>query len=242
MSGTGKSSVLRELSRRGFQVVDIDTDAWSEWVVLPDGSRDWIWAEAKMTALLSGHVGRHLFVAGCRTKQGKFYPAFDAVVLLSMSADVLLSRVTSRTNSPYGHDPAEQEEILRYLEEVKPLLRATATAEIDAAAPSRRLWIGCWRWLTHAGQSFSLALPTTRIPRMSGRAALLLRVCLPRAGTPGTGACLTGRAVHAAFFCYHQAAPWSACILLATDGIQPAVGERRRRPRRARRCTTRPRS
>jgi shikimate kinase len=89
---------------------------------------------AEDDGLLSGHAGGHLFVAGCRTNQGKFSPAFDAVVLLSAPADVILSRVTSRTNNPYGHDPAEQEEILRYREQVEPQLRATATVEIDASA------------------------------------------------------------------------------------------------------------
>jgi dephospho-CoA kinase len=32
MSGTGKSTALIELERRGFQVVDTDEPPWSEWV------------------------------------------------------------------------------------------------------------------------------------------------------------------------------------------------------------------
>jgi hypothetical protein len=36
---------------------------------------------------------------------------------------------------PYGKTLAERETILRYVEEVEPLLRASATIEIDASAP-----------------------------------------------------------------------------------------------------------
>jgi shikimate kinase len=102
---------------------------------LPDGSADWIWREDAIAGLLAGHRDGHLFVAGCKTNQGKFYAQFDHVVLLSAPADVLLARITARDNNPYGKRPAERALILRYLDEVEPRLRATATIEIDAAAP-----------------------------------------------------------------------------------------------------------
>jgi hypothetical protein len=38
MSGTGKSTALVELARRGHQVVDADLSAWSIEVASPDGS------------------------------------------------------------------------------------------------------------------------------------------------------------------------------------------------------------
>ncbi len=135
MSGTGKSTALHELAARGHRAVDTDTDEWSRWVRLPDGSRDWIWHEPAIAALLAGHRDGHLFVAGCRTNQGRFYPSFDHVVLLSAPAGVLLARIAARTGNPYGKQPHERAEILENLAVVEPLLRATATAEIDASAP-----------------------------------------------------------------------------------------------------------
>jgi adenylate kinase family enzyme len=135
MSGTGKSTALRLLGLRGHRVVDTDTDQWSRWVTLADGSADWIWREDAMTALLAGHRHGGLFVAGCKTNQGRFYPQFDHVALLSAPADVLLARIAQRTGNPYGKRPDERELILHYLETVEPRLRATATVEIDAAAP-----------------------------------------------------------------------------------------------------------
>ncbi|MEV4626751.1 AAA family ATPase [Micromonospora sp. NPDC049523] len=135
MSGTGKSTVLGVLGARGHRTVDTDTDRWSHWVTQPDGSPDWIWREQAMTDLLAGHRTGHLFVAGCKSNQGRFYPEFDHVVLLSAPVEVLLSRIASRTNNPYGKRPDERAAILEHVAVVEPLLRATATVEIDARAP-----------------------------------------------------------------------------------------------------------
>ncbi|GAB3808015.1 AAA family ATPase [Micromonospora zhanjiangensis] len=135
MSGTGKSSVLRVLATRGHRTVDTDTDRWSRWVTLPDGSADWIWRERAIGDLLAGHRTGNLFVAGCKSNQGGFYPLFDQVVLLSAPAEVLLRRVAARTDNPYGKRPEERAAILRYVATVEPLLRATATVEIDTSAP-----------------------------------------------------------------------------------------------------------
>jgi shikimate kinase len=135
MSGAGKSSVLADLARRGHRVVDTDSEAWSHWVVDESGAPDWVWREEVVRELLTTHAGGKLFVAGCKTNQGKFYPLFEHVVLLSAPADVLLSRVAGRTTNPYGKSPAERAEILRNIAEVEPRLRRSATVEIDTTAP-----------------------------------------------------------------------------------------------------------
>jgi hypothetical protein len=75
MSGTGKSAALPMLGERGHRVVDTDTDQWSHWVTLPDGSQDWIWREDAITALLASHQHGHLFVAGCKINQGSSTPS-----------------------------------------------------------------------------------------------------------------------------------------------------------------------
>jgi dephospho-CoA kinase len=136
MSGTGKSSALRLLAARGHQTVDTDTEEWSCWVTLPDGSRDWIWREDVVGSLLSSHAdGGSLFIAGCKTNQGRFYAEFDHVVLLSAPVELLFARIAARSNNPYGKTSAEREMILRYVKEVEPLLRASASIEIDASVP-----------------------------------------------------------------------------------------------------------
>ena len=67
--------------------------------------------------------------------RGTFYPRFDAVVLLTAPADVILERVAGRESNSFGKHDAERDRILDDLATVEPLLRAGATAEIDTRAP-----------------------------------------------------------------------------------------------------------
>ena len=129
MSGTGKSAALDELARRGHRVVDTDYGGNSE-----EGEEQ-LWREDRIDTLLDGHEDGVLFVAGCVANQGKFYPRFDAVVLLSAPADVILERVAGRESNPFGKNDVERRRILDDLTEFEPQLRAAATAEIDTRAP-----------------------------------------------------------------------------------------------------------
>ncbi len=125
MSGAGKSTLLDEMSRRGYEVVDTDHDGWT----LPDGT----WDEPRMTALLAGQA--EIVVSGTVDNQGRFYDRFNHVVLLSAPLDVLLYRVATRSNNPYGRKAEHQAEIERYVAEVEPLLRRGATVELDGQCP-----------------------------------------------------------------------------------------------------------
>jgi hypothetical protein len=136
MSGTGKSSALAELGRRGFRVVDTDSQEWSEWFPEADGGRgEWLWREDRMADLLATPDDGTLYVSGCHSNQGKFYDRFDAVVLLSAPAEILLDRVAHRTTNDWGQGLGERELILFDLDTVEPLLRATCTHELDATRP-----------------------------------------------------------------------------------------------------------
>jgi adenylate kinase family enzyme len=134
MSGTGKSATLAELERRGHRVVDTDDPGWSTWVMDAEeiGGGEWLWVEERMTELLDLGDPRTLFVQGCVRNQRKYYERFDAIVLLSAPARVILDRIATRTTNKYGKAPADRELILHHLESVEPLLRAGCTHELDA--------------------------------------------------------------------------------------------------------------
>lgn len=132
MSGTGKSTALAELARRGFDVVDTDEPGWTEW---SEPEACLVWREDRIAELLAREREVPLYVSGTVPNQGRFYGGFDAIVLLSAPADVLLERIGSRTTNDYGKSAVERDLILGHLAEVEPLLRATCTHEIDAAQP-----------------------------------------------------------------------------------------------------------
>ena len=130
MSGVGKSSVVAALAARGFRAVDLDY-GWSERG--PDG--DWLWQEDRVQRLLADETSEILFLCGCATNQGKFYPQLDHVLLLSAPAAVLVERLRARTNNSYGKTEGELAEVLENLAMVEPLLRRTATSEIRTDVP-----------------------------------------------------------------------------------------------------------
>jgi len=136
MSGTGKSAVLAELEGRGHEVVDTD---YGEWV--DESGPERLWREERIAALLDEHAGGTLFISGCVANQGRFYPRFDAVVLLSAPLEVILERVTTRESNDFGKTDDEREKIVRDLEACRKELsgltrpRAAAPAAISSAMP-----------------------------------------------------------------------------------------------------------
>jgi dephospho-CoA kinase len=136
MSGTGKSAALAELARRGHRVVDTDHGSYAEEVPSSDeGGWEQLWREDRIAPLLDQHDEGVLFLSGCVANQGKFYPRFDAVVLLSAPVDVILERVATRETNAFGKSGRERRRIRHDLATYEARLRAGATAEIDTRAP-----------------------------------------------------------------------------------------------------------
>jgi hypothetical protein len=132
MSGTGKSTALAELSRRGFEVVDTDEPGWTEW---SEQEAALVWREDRIAGLLARDREVPLYVSGTVPNQGRFYRDFEAIVLLSAPAGVLLDRIASRTTNDYGKTAKQRDLILEHVTEIEPLLRATCSHEIDTTQP-----------------------------------------------------------------------------------------------------------
>ncbi len=137
MSGTGKTSVIEELTKRGLTAIDTDSEEWCEWTLEPSGDGpsepDWIWREGRMLQLLTASRDGPLFVSGCKSNQGQFYRYFDRIVLLSAPLEVMLERIARRTNNPYGKSAEERDQIIRNTREIEPLLRRGASVEFDTS-------------------------------------------------------------------------------------------------------------
>ncbi len=143
LSGTGTSTVINELAARGYRAFDADYDGLSEWIEVGDdaetpgtpveANRDWVWNEERIQALLSTEEADVLFLGGTSPNMGKFLPQFDHVILLSAPADVIVERLRTRTNNPYGKRPGEIERVLDLVKTIEPLLRKAADHEIDTS-------------------------------------------------------------------------------------------------------------
>jgi hypothetical protein len=95
------------------------------------------WREERIEALISEHErsGEPLFIAGTVWNQRRFYSRFDEIVLLSAPVDVLLDRVVHRDTNPFGKSVEERDRIAADTMWVEPMLRASATVEIDTQKP-----------------------------------------------------------------------------------------------------------
>ena len=108
-----------------YLTVDTDYDGWE----LPGG----LWDEPRMSALLAEHTT--IAVSGTAQNQGRFYDRFEHVIYLRVPLEVLLDRVRNQTNNPYGRKAHQQADISRYVAEVEPLIRLSATLELDGLLP-----------------------------------------------------------------------------------------------------------
>jgi shikimate kinase len=142
MSGTGKSAVIAALAALGYRAVDTDYGGLSRLVAVPEDEptglepgQDWVWDEDRIQELLSANDGEVLFLAGCAPNQGRFYPQLDHVILLTAPVAVLVERLATRTNNPYGKRPEEVARTLDLQRTIEPLLRRGASHEIDTSAP-----------------------------------------------------------------------------------------------------------
>jgi dephospho-CoA kinase len=130
MSGTGKSSVIRELAVLGYKAIDTD-DGWCEH--LQDGRQRW--REGAIARLLDTEDADVLFIAGCEENQVRFHPRFDLIILLSAPAQTMIERLTARTGNPFGKAPGDMDRILGDLAAVEPRLRKAADHEIRTTPP-----------------------------------------------------------------------------------------------------------
>ena len=131
MSAVGKSTIAERLSELGYKAVDTDGGGYS----LVDERGDQHWDVDRIRLLLATEDADVLFVIGSDDAQVQFYPDFDHIVLLSAPRDVIVERLATRPNNPFGKGSDELSKILGDLETYEPLMRRDATHEIDTSQP-----------------------------------------------------------------------------------------------------------
>ncbi|WP_261129854.1 AAA family ATPase [Bacillus sp. Marseille-Q3570] len=132
LSGTGKSTILAQLSNRGYHTIDTDYNQLSIEVFNHERlETEWIWDEDKMKKVVNEHNEGILFVSGTVSNQGKFYPYFNEIIFLSAPLDILLERIRKRTTNEYGKSDSERKEIIDDYEQFGDIIEASSTRTID---------------------------------------------------------------------------------------------------------------
>lgn len=130
MSGTGKSSVIRNLLDKGHAAIDTDEGDWKE-ISISEGGSEWILREDQIRSVIAKCRKSSIFISGCCSNQANLYPLFDYIVLLSASLETILNRVAERTSNPYGKTSEERNEIIWNYENIQPLLQENVHFELN---------------------------------------------------------------------------------------------------------------
>ena len=133
MSGTGKSSLVLELRKRGCVAYDADDDGFSE----PRQDGRWGWRAEQVAELLSRSSDQLLFFAGCSEEQAEL--PFDYRVLLTAPEPVVIERLRTRTNNPYGTGEQQLSQVLTDFAEIEPLIRRSADLVLTTTEPPPRV-------------------------------------------------------------------------------------------------------
>lgn len=105
--GSGKTSVIRELQRRGYSAFNTDDyddvtklqeQATGKVVPWPEGPVDWNkyawnWQEAGLKKLLVS--SEDVFIGAIVANQKEYYPLFDTIFALTLSTETLRHRLDS---------------------------------------------------------------------------------------------------------------------------------------------------
>ncbi len=118
VSGTGKSSVCKELLNRGYVAIDGDKElAYQgnpETGERVDGfsHEHHIWDIEKVESIVADKGARTTFFCGGSRNFGKFIHIFDEVFVLDVDVDTLQNRLDGRPENAWGKQKSERDLIL----------------------------------------------------------------------------------------------------------------------------------
>ncbi len=143
VSGTGKTTVCRELLRRGYQAINGDRELAYQGV--PETGQPTagvrhehhIWRVDKVTALIADQDEALTFFCGGSRNHHQFIDLFDGVFVLDVDLATLTRRLDERAADEWGHTEAERELVVR-LHRTKEDLPRGGTV-IDATASVTRV-------------------------------------------------------------------------------------------------------
>jgi broad-specificity NMP kinase len=144
VSGTGKTSVCRELRRRGFHAINGDTDLAYQGDPATGNPTDgppshWhhLWHEDTVRALAADKSERDTFFCGGSRNLSKFQDLFDLIFVLEIDEDTLNRRLDQRPADEFGAQQSERDLIVQ-LHRTRSDTPENGIA-IDATAPLARV-------------------------------------------------------------------------------------------------------
>jgi len=126
-SGSGKSTVGRELIKRGYSAIETDIETYNgtsiacwrnkvtgEWVDMPwpppqnwFKENDWTWRTSLLLEKLHALPGTLCFACGDARNKDELYPLIDRVFFLQADDETLHHRIQTRSDNYFGKSPSQ---------------------------------------------------------------------------------------------------------------------------------------
>lgn len=155
VSGTGKSTICNELSKRGYEAYDIDDGAYAVWVdketdkpvQFPGEDKvdmhEWFkkhrWSidKAKVADLYekAKNTGNAIYLCGSAVGDGGVRQYFAKRFALVIDEDTLKYRLANRTTNDFGKTPEELAEVIEWHNGFEEKHKTRGSVIIDAAQP-----------------------------------------------------------------------------------------------------------
>ncbi len=145
--GTGKSTVAKELNKRGIFTIDLDdVEGLCGWVYMDTKEKvplsetinfetqSYTCDPTKLQKLLETDKDTAV-VVGIAGNQEDFLSYFDTVFLLHCNVETFLNRLLTRTENNFGQKVNEQEFLRGFYKEFEENLHAQGAVPIDAEKP-----------------------------------------------------------------------------------------------------------
>lgn len=149
--GTGKSTVRRELVRRGHAAFDADEDGFRMWrdtstqepIVDPGrGHRPPDWRHRAWYPIVPERVealrerdDEIVYLAGSVPNERDVWELFDRHVCLVVDDDTLRHRILTRTDNAFGKEPDVLETIISWNADVRERYTGYGAVIVDASLP-----------------------------------------------------------------------------------------------------------
>ncbi len=141
LSGTGKTTVAEELTKRGYKALDADA-AFGYWGDPETGEPtdvqhqlNWIWDLSKVKSLAEESADDTVFVCGGAMNQDKIRDIFDKRFTLVVDDETLKHRLATRTNNDFGKHPDDLARQLEWNQGTVEYAKSIGSVVVDATQP-----------------------------------------------------------------------------------------------------------
>lgn len=153
IAGSGKSTVCRELKKRGYETQEGD-DGLSDFYDNSTGEvvrrpvdvaerttewrskHTWKMSRDKLLQLKANAEGKTAFVCGVASNEDEYLDVFDKVFALTLDVDTLKQRIHNRDDNSFGKLPHEMDIILEWQQGIGDYyIHKVGAQVIDATKP-----------------------------------------------------------------------------------------------------------